>query len=79
MKSLISHMRDPIARSTISAASLPGQHPFVQAGLQPIARMPESHVRGPGRQTVNLPLSPKLADADVERVIEALSVAIGIN
>jgi dTDP-4-amino-4,6-dideoxygalactose transaminase len=26
-----------------------------------------------GRQTVSLPLSPKLSDADVERVIDAVS------
>jgi len=30
-----------------------------------------------GRQTVSLPLSPKLSDADVERVIESVSAVIG--
>jgi dTDP-4-amino-4,6-dideoxygalactose transaminase len=30
-----------------------------------------------GRQTVSLPLSPKLSDADVERVIESVSAIIG--
>jgi dTDP-4-amino-4,6-dideoxygalactose transaminase len=29
-----------------------------------------------GRQTVSLPLSPKLTDAEVERVIEAVQVIL---
>jgi dTDP-4-amino-4,6-dideoxygalactose transaminase len=52
------------------------EHPFYQQhfGWEPEAWPNAMRL---GRQTVSLPLSPKLSDADVERVIESVSTVIG--
>jgi dTDP-4-amino-4,6-dideoxygalactose transaminase len=52
------------------------EHPYYQ---QRFGWKPEqwAHAMRIGRQTVSLPLSPKLTDADVQRVIEATHSAIG--
>ena len=69
-------MRTPVSRFLTRldarSGSLGGQ------AAQPDLRLsPEVGQARFGRQTVSLPISPKLTDADVERVIAAVRAVLG--
>ena len=77
MKQLGRRVRGPIARGTVRTTFVLGLRLVVRAGNLII----ENRGKWPntmriGRPTVSLPLSPKLTDADVERVISAASSLI---
>jgi dTDP-4-amino-4,6-dideoxygalactose transaminase len=52
------------------------EHPYYQ---QRFGWAPEKwpNAMGIGRQTVSLPLSPKLADSDIDRVIDSVRAIVG--
>ena len=50
------------------------------AAIQPVGWKPEDYPNAmkAGRQTVSLPLSPKLSDEDVEDVVGAVTQVLGV-